>query len=87
MEDQTGTVLQWSNQKEPKKAKSKDEVTRKNLDRIRISGATPLPSNALMHSQVSIIKNNNNNTIKKEPRSKKLKNSGCQNMCPIGLNL
>ena len=31
MEDQMGTVLHWSNQKEPKQAKSKDEVIRRNL--------------------------------------------------------
>ena len=61
MEDQIGTVLHWNNQKEPKQAKSKDEVIRMNLDRIHISAATPLPSNPSRHSQVSPIKNNNNN--------------------------
>ena len=57
MEYQIGTVLQWSNQKETKQAKSKDEVIRRNLDRIRISAAAPLPSNPSRHSQVSLIKN------------------------------
>ena len=57
MEDQIGKVLHWSNQKEPKQAKSKDEVIRKNLERIRISAATPLPSNPSRHSQVGFIKN------------------------------
>ena len=36
MEDQIVTVLHWSPQKEPEQAKSKDEVIRRNLDRIRI---------------------------------------------------
>ena len=56
MVDQIGTVLHWSNQKEPKQAKSKDEVIRRNLDRIHISAATPLPSNPTRYSQVSLIK-------------------------------
>jgi len=34
MEDQIGTVLHWSNQKEPERSKSKDEVIRRNLDRF-----------------------------------------------------
>ena len=55
MEDQIGTVLYWSNQKEPKQAKIKDEVIRRNLDRICISAAIPLPSNPSRHSQVSHI--------------------------------
>ena len=55
MEDQIGTVLHWSNHKEPKQEKSKVEVIRRNLDRIRISAATPLPSNPSRHSQVSLI--------------------------------
>ena len=55
MEDQIGTILHWSNQKEPEQAKSKDEVIRWNLDRIRISAATPLPSNPSRHSQVNLI--------------------------------
>ena len=37
MVDQIGTVLHWSNQKEPEQAKSKDEVMRWNLDRIRMN--------------------------------------------------
>ena len=45
MEDKIGTVLHWSHQKAPKQAKSKDEVIRRNLDRIHISAAIPLPSN------------------------------------------
>ena len=56
MEDQIGTVLYWSNQNEPKQAKSKDEVIRRNLDRIHISAATPLPSNLSRHSQVILPK-------------------------------
>ena len=64
MEDQIGTVLHWSNQKEPKQAKIKYEVIRRNLDRIPISAATPLPSNPSRHSQVSI------NLKKKKPKSK-----------------
>ena len=55
MEDQIGTVLHWSNQKESNQAKRKDEVIRRNLDKIRISAATPLPSNPSRHSQVSLI--------------------------------
>ena len=55
MEDQIGTVLYCSHQKEPKQAKSKDEVIRRNLDRIHISAATPLPTNLSRHSQVSHI--------------------------------
>ena len=81
MEDLIGTVVHWSHQKEPKQAKSKDEVIRRNLDRIHISTATPLPSNPSRHSQVSLIKNKN----KKEPRFKILNNSGCQTMRPIRL--
>ena len=49
MEDEIGTVQHWSNQKEPEQAKSKDEVIRRNLDRIHISAATPLPSNPTRH--------------------------------------
>ena len=45
MEDQIGPVLHWNHQKEPEQAKSKDEVIRRNLDRIHISAAAPLPSN------------------------------------------
>ena len=39
MENQIGTVLHWSNQKKREQAKSKDEVIRRNLDRIHISAA------------------------------------------------
>ena len=55
MEDPIGTVLHWSNQKEPEQAKSKDEVIRWNLDMIRVSAATSLPSNPSRNSQVSLI--------------------------------
>ena len=66
MQDQIGAALHWSNQKEREQAKSKDEVIRRNLDRIHISAATPLPSNPSRHSQVSIIQKNKipNQTIK-----------------------
>ena len=83
MEDQIGTVMHWSNQKEPKQAKSKIEVIRRNLDMIHISAATPLPTNPSKHSQVSFIQKNNNN--KKKNQIKKLNNSGCQTMHPIKL--
>ena len=56
MEDQIGTVLHRNNQKEPKQAKSKDEVITRNLDKTRISDATPLLSNPSRHSQVSLIR-------------------------------
>ena len=36
MKDQIGTVLHWRNQKEPKLAKIKDEVVKRNLDRIHM---------------------------------------------------
>ena len=68
MEDQTGTVVHWSNQKEPEQSKSKDDVIRRNLDRIHISAATPLPSNPSRHSQVSLIQTTTT-TTKKELRS------------------
>ena len=88
MEDQIGTVLHWSNQKEPKQAKIKYDVIRRNLDRIRISAATSLPSNPSRHSQVSLIQKTEEikNKIKKNP-DKKLNNSGCQTMCPIKLKV
>ena len=71
MEDQIGTVLHWSNQKEPKQEKSKDEVIRRNLDRIHISADTPLPSNPPRQSQVNLIqKINNNQKNKKNPNQK-----------------
>ena len=88
MEDQIGTVLHWNNQKEPKQAKSKDEVIRRNLDRIRISAATPLPSNISKHSQVSLIQKIIIIIIiliiYKNP-FQKLNNPGCQTMCLIKL--
>ena len=56
MEDQIGTILHWSNQKEPKQAKSKHEVIRRNLDRIHISAATPLTSNQSKHNLIQINK-------------------------------
>ena len=64
MEDQIGTVLHWSNQKEPKQAERKDGVIRRNLDRIRNAATTPLPSNPSRNGQMSLIQNikNNNNT-------------------------
>ena len=43
MEDQIGTALHWSHQKEHKQAKSKDEVIRRNLNRIHISAAALYP--------------------------------------------
>ena len=55
MEDKIGRVQHWNHQKEPKRAKSKVEVIRRNLDGIRISGATPQPSNPSRHSQVRLI--------------------------------
>ena len=58
MEDQIGTLLQLSHQKEPEQAKSKDEVIRRNLDRIHISAASPLLSNPSRNSQVSLIQTN-----------------------------
>ena len=41
MEDQIGTVMHWSHQKELKQAKSKDGQIRRNLDRTWVSTATP----------------------------------------------
>ena len=70
-----GTVPHWSHQKEPKQAKRKDEVIRRNLERIHISAAALLPSNPPRHSQASLIpkkKTTKNNKQKKEPRSKNL---------------
>ena len=55
MEDQIGTVLHSSNQKEPKQEKSKDDIIRRNLDRIHISATTPLPSNPFRDSQMNLI--------------------------------
>ena len=81
MEDQIGSVLHWRYWKEPEQAKQKDQVIRRNLDRIPISAATPLPSNPSRQSQVRLIKKK----FFKEPISKKLNNYGCQIMCPIKL--
>ena len=64
MEDQIRTVLHWSNQKEPEQAKSKDEVIRRNLDRIRASDVTPPPLNPSRHSQVSLIQKTKKNSKK-----------------------
>ena len=64
MEDKICTVLHLSHQKEPEPAKSKDEVIRRNLDRIHISAATPLPSNPSRHSQVSLIQKTQKTHIK-----------------------
>ena len=66
MEDQIKEVLHWSYQKESEQAISKDEVIRRNLDRIHISAATPLPSNPSRHSQVSLFQKQ----IKKNPDPK-----------------
>ena len=40
----------------PNKQKTKDEVIRRSLDRIRISAGTPLPSNPSRHSKVTLTK-------------------------------
>ena len=73
MDDQIGTVLHWSNQKEPEQAKSNHEVIRRNLDGIHISK----PSK---HSLESLIKKN-----PKLPHIKNLNNSGDQTMRMIKL--
>ena len=65
MEGRIGTILHCCNQKEPKQGKSKDEVIRRNLDRIHISAVTPLPSNTSSHSQVILIQKKKK--IKKNP--------------------
>ena len=85
MEDQIGTVLHWSREKEPEQAKSKDEVIWRNLDRIRISAATPLPSNPSRNSQVSLTQKKKKKFKKRKKRThiKKLNNSGCQTVRPI----
>ena len=72
MEHQIGTALHWSNQKEPEQTKRKDEVIRRNLDRIHISAATPLPSDyPSRHSQVSLIQKIYIKKTKKSPDQKK----------------
>ena len=69
MEDQIGTVLHRSHQKEPEQVKSNDEVIRRNLDMIWVSDATPLPSNPYRYSQVSLIRKKTKK-IKKYPDQK-----------------
>ena len=34
-------IMKWKTKKDPKEEKSKDEVIRRNQDRIRVSAATP----------------------------------------------
>ena len=68
MEDQIDTDLHWSNQKEPEQAKSKGEVIRRNLDRIHIPAATPLPSQP--SECYSKNKKKHFKKCQKEPRSK-----------------
>ena len=53
MEDQIGTV--GVIRRNPNKQKSKVEVIGRNLDRIHISTAPPLPSNPSRHCQVSFM--------------------------------
>ena len=72
MEDQIGTVLHWSHQKEPEQAKSKDEVIRRNQDRIRISAVTSLLSNPSTHSQVNLFQTKKKQN-KKRTQIKKIK--------------
>ena len=69
--------MHWSNYKEPKQAKSKDEVIRRNLDRICISATPPLPSNPSKHSQVNLILKKIKRKKKKHTKSN---NSRCQTM-------
>ena len=71
MEDKIGTVLHWNHQKEPEQAKSNEEVIRRNLDRIRVSAATPRPSNPSKHSQVSL--NQKKRKKEKKERISKIK--------------
>ena len=73
MEDKIGTVLHWSNEKEPKQEKNKDEVIRRDLDRIHISAATPLPSNPSRYSQVSLIEKINKLKNQKQNPHQKIK--------------
>ena len=47
-------TMKWKTKKEPEEVKSKDGVIRKNLDRIQVSAATPLPSNPSRRSQVGL---------------------------------
>ena len=72
MEDHIGTALHWSDQKEPEQAKSKDGVIGRNLDRIRVSAATPLPSKTRAGTAKWVLFNNNKIKIKnKNPIQKK----------------
>ena len=66
MENQIGTALHWSNQKEPKISKRKDEVIRRNMDGILIEAATPLPYNPSRHSKMNLIQRK---IIKRNPSS------------------
>ena len=50
-------MMKQNTKKEPKEVKRKDWVIRRNLDRIRVSAAPPLPSNPSRHSQVSLAEN------------------------------
>jgi len=47
-------ILLWF--MEPKQAKSKDGVIRRNLDRIRVPDATPLPSTHLGTAKWALLK-------------------------------
>ena len=58
----------------------KDEVIRRNLDRIHISAAAPLPSNHSRHSQVSLIQKKRKNLYQQIK-----KKSSWQTMHPIKL--
>ena len=95
-----GTAEHWNHQKEPEQAKSKDEVIRRNRDRIHISAATLLPSNPSRHkphitmwpmtsyvaSKWALFKIKKNQRNKKNPDQIFFFNiSGCQNMCLIKL--
>ena len=42
-------LMKRKTKKEPKETKSKDGVIKRNLDRIRVSAATPQPSNPSRH--------------------------------------
>jgi len=46
--------MKQKTKKEPEEVKSKDGVIRRNLDRIRVSAATPQSSNTSRRSQVSL---------------------------------
>ena len=83
MEDQIGAVLHWSHQKEPELAKSKDDVIRRNLDRIAHFSCY---SSTIKPIQVQPSESYSKNRRKKRTQiQKKVKNSGCQTMHPIRL--